>query len=177
MKPSPVRLFALVGGTHRHRPATCFRRSPRSTGAWYAGNKPLVGIPPYTVIAFELTVLFGALAAFLGFLADVADAGCSHHHHRDEFGDQFEIYVEEGLRMGIRLTAGGSLRIVIAAVAGLVAAERLLEPGVWRVAHHHHDGVPVVSAKAPPLAGGGRRDSPTGTGTSSCSRACPRCTW
>src|SRR5690606_5296768 len=32
------------------------------------GGKPIVSIPAYVVIAFELTVLFGALAAVIGLL-------------------------------------------------------------------------------------------------------------
>jgi hypothetical protein len=33
------------------------------------GGKPFASIPPYTVIAFELTILFGGLATLLGLLA------------------------------------------------------------------------------------------------------------
>ncbi|MBI5361015.1 MAG: DUF3341 domain-containing protein [Planctomycetes bacterium] len=32
------------------------------------GGKPVVSMPAYLIIAFEMTILFGALAAFLGFL-------------------------------------------------------------------------------------------------------------
>lgn len=32
------------------------------------GGKPLVSIPAFIIIAFELTILFGAIASFLGFL-------------------------------------------------------------------------------------------------------------
>lgn len=33
-----------------------------------AGGKPIVAVPPYFIIAFELTVLFGSIASVLGFL-------------------------------------------------------------------------------------------------------------
>ncbi|HEY4717136.1 MAG TPA: quinol:electron acceptor oxidoreductase subunit ActD, partial [bacterium] len=32
------------------------------------GGKPVVSIPAFVIIAFELTILFGALATFFGFL-------------------------------------------------------------------------------------------------------------
>lgn len=32
------------------------------------GGKPLISIPPFIIIAFELTILFGALSSLIGFL-------------------------------------------------------------------------------------------------------------
>ena len=63
---SPVRMFTLIGGI-----AGC------AIGAWLTlymsydwpvvvGGKPIGSIPPYVVIMFEMTVLFGALATILG---------------------------------------------------------------------------------------------------------------
>src|SRR5881296_238196 len=63
---SPVRMFTLVGGV-----AGC------AIGAWITlymsydwplvlGGKPVGSIPPYVVIRFEMTVLFGALSTILG---------------------------------------------------------------------------------------------------------------
>ena len=65
---SPVRMFTLVGGI-----AGC------SVGAWLTlwmsadwpivvGGKPVGSIPPYVVIMFEMTILFGALSTILGIL-------------------------------------------------------------------------------------------------------------
>lgn len=63
---SPVRMFTLIGGI-----AGC------AIGAWITlymsydwpivvGGKPIGSIPPYVVIMFEMTVLFGALSTILG---------------------------------------------------------------------------------------------------------------
>ena len=63
---SPVRMFTLVGGI-----AGC------AVGAWLTlymsydwpvvvGGKPVGSIPPYVVIMFEMTILFGALSTILG---------------------------------------------------------------------------------------------------------------
>ena len=68
---SPVRMFTLVGGI-----AGC------AIGAWLTlwmsadwpivtGGKPVGSIPPYVVIMFEMTILFGALSTILGILLNV----------------------------------------------------------------------------------------------------------
>lgn len=64
--PSPVRVFTLVGaltGT-----ATGFAFTTWTSMDWplVTGGKPIVSIPAYVVIAFEMTILFGALAAVIG---------------------------------------------------------------------------------------------------------------
>lgn len=65
---SPVRLFTLVGaltGT-----ASGFALTIWSSLKWglVTGGKPVVSIPPFVVIAFELTILLGGLATLLGLL-------------------------------------------------------------------------------------------------------------
>jgi len=63
---SPVRVFALVGaltGT-----ATGFALSIFTSMDWplVVGGKPIVSIPAFVIIAFELTILFGALSTVMG---------------------------------------------------------------------------------------------------------------
>ena len=63
---SPVRVFALVGaltGT-----ATGFALAIFTAMDWplVTGGKPIVSIPAFVVIAFELTILFGALSTVIG---------------------------------------------------------------------------------------------------------------
>jgi hypothetical protein len=63
---SPVQFFALVGaltGT-----ATGFALAIFSSMSWplVVGGKPIVSIPAFVVIAFELTILFGALSTVIG---------------------------------------------------------------------------------------------------------------
>jgi hypothetical protein len=71
---SPVRMFTLVGGI-----AGC------AIGAWITlwmsydwpivvGGKPIGSVPPYVVIMFELTILFGALSTIAGILFNSAFA-------------------------------------------------------------------------------------------------------
>jgi hypothetical protein len=67
-KPSLVRLFTLIGGL-----------AGVVTGFWLQiwmsldwpikiAGKPFASIPPYVIIGFELTILFGGLLTFLGLL-------------------------------------------------------------------------------------------------------------
>ena len=63
---SPVQFFALVGaltGT-----ATGFALAIFASMDWplVTGGKPIVSIPAFVVIGFELTILFGALATVIG---------------------------------------------------------------------------------------------------------------
>ncbi len=65
-KESPVRVFTLVGGLTGA--ATGFAFTIFTVQDWplLVGGKPLLSIPAFVVIAFELTILFGALATVIG---------------------------------------------------------------------------------------------------------------
>ena len=68
MGVSPVRLFTLIGGLLGC--ASGFALPIYTVYDWplMTGGKPLISIPPFVVIAFEMTILFGALGGMLGFL-------------------------------------------------------------------------------------------------------------
>lgn len=59
---SPVRLFTLIGGLTGC--AAGFAMTIFMSYDWpvLVGGKPIASIPPYVVIAFELTILLGALS-------------------------------------------------------------------------------------------------------------------
>jgi molybdopterin-containing oxidoreductase family membrane subunit len=59
---SPVRLFTLVGGLAGT--ISGFVLTIWSSMKWglITGGKPVVSVPPFVVIAFELTILFGGIA-------------------------------------------------------------------------------------------------------------------
>ena len=63
---SPVRVFALVGGLTGA--ATGFAFTTWTSMDWplVTGGKPIVSIPAYFIIAFEMAVLFGALSTVIG---------------------------------------------------------------------------------------------------------------
>ena len=65
---SPVRTYILVGGLLGC--FTGFALPIYTVVDWplITGGKPLISIPPFVVIAFELTILFAAIAGVIGFL-------------------------------------------------------------------------------------------------------------
>jgi molybdopterin-containing oxidoreductase family membrane subunit len=65
---SHVRLFTLIGGLTGT--ATGFFLTIWSAMKWglVTGGKPVVSIPPFVVIAFELTILLGGLSTVLAML-------------------------------------------------------------------------------------------------------------
>jgi hypothetical protein len=68
-RPSRVRLFTLVGGLLGV--TTGYAMTIWMSYDWpiMIGGKPYASIPPYTIIAFELTILLGGLFTLLGLLA------------------------------------------------------------------------------------------------------------
>jgi hypothetical protein len=68
-KPSKVRYWTLIGGLTGL--VTGYALTIWMSLDWpiVIGGKPYASIPPYTVIAFELTILFGGIFTLLGLLA------------------------------------------------------------------------------------------------------------
>jgi len=67
-KPSRVRLMTLIGGLTGV--VTGYAMTIWMANNWQImlGGKPFSSIPPYTIIAFELTILFGGVLTVLGLL-------------------------------------------------------------------------------------------------------------
>jgi len=65
-RTSPVRLFVLLGGLIGTIAGFSLTIWTATRWGLIVGGKPVVAIPPYVVIAFELTLLFGSLAAASG---------------------------------------------------------------------------------------------------------------
>ncbi len=92
---SPVRLFTLVGaitGT-----VTGFWLTIWSSIKWglIVGGKPVVSIPPFVVIAFELTILLGGLCTLLAMLllSRLPRFGSSPHYDPRFTADRFGVEV------------------------------------------------------------------------------------
>lgn len=94
-KPSAVRLWTLIGGLLGV--VTGYGVAIWMSVDWplMVGGKPFASIPPYTIIGFELTILFGGLATLLGLLVvgrlpygafGVMDPAYSARFSAEEFG-------------------------------------------------------------------------------------------
>ena len=67
-KPSRVRIYTLVGGLLGAFTGYAMPIWMATDWPLMVGGKPFASIPIYTVISFELTVLFGGLATLIGLL-------------------------------------------------------------------------------------------------------------
>lgn len=65
---SPVRVFTLVGGLLGCALGFAFPIYTALDWPLITGGKAIVSLPPFVVIAFELTILFAALMTVVGFL-------------------------------------------------------------------------------------------------------------
>jgi hypothetical protein len=65
---SPVRVFTFFGGLTGAATGFAFTTFTAIDWPLVTGGKPIVSIPPYVIIAFELTILFGTLATVIGVL-------------------------------------------------------------------------------------------------------------
>jgi hypothetical protein len=63
---SPVRLFTLVGGLTGAATGFAFPTWTSLDWPLVTGGKPIISMPAWVIIAFELTILFGALSTVAG---------------------------------------------------------------------------------------------------------------
>jgi hypothetical protein len=98
---SSVRLFTLVGGLTGA--ATGFALPTWTSLDWplVTGGKPIISIPPMVIIAFELTILFGALSTVAGlFLNARLPRARAHVVYDPEFSlGHFGVYVSANGRV------------------------------------------------------------------------------
>ena len=91
-KPSRVRSYTLIGGLLGV--CTGYALTLWMSNNWQIimGGKPYSSIPPYTIIAFELTILFGGLMTALGLFIHAGlprfklDKNYSARFSAEEFG-------------------------------------------------------------------------------------------
>ena len=93
---SPVRVFTLVGGLTGT--ATGFAFTTWTSMDWplVVGGKPIVSIPAYVIIAFEMTILFGALATVIGLfiLSKLPDLKPAVIYDPEFSAGRYGVYVE-----------------------------------------------------------------------------------
>jgi hypothetical protein len=66
--PGRLRLFPLIGGLGGFFGGLALTVYTALSWPLITGGKPIVSLPPFLIIAYLLTILFGSLASFAGFL-------------------------------------------------------------------------------------------------------------
>ncbi len=89
LERSPLRFFTLTGGLAGLVAGFVFTIVTVKAWPLITGGKPLISIPPFIIIAFALTILFGALFSFVGFLLlsrlPSAEGIMRPHEHENRF--------------------------------------------------------------------------------------------
>lgn len=97
VRPSKLKFFTFFGALSGT--ITGFAFTIYTVLRWpllITGGKPIVSIPPFIIIAFELTILFGAIATFLGFLILSRSPSLKKIISPKECGNNFLIIVDDG---------------------------------------------------------------------------------
>lgn len=94
-RPGLLRVFALGGGLSGVLGG--FALPIFTVFSWpiITGGKPIVSIPPFLIIAYLLTILFGSMAAFAGFLLLSRLPSRKGMSEGEIFSDLFVIIVEK----------------------------------------------------------------------------------
>jgi hypothetical protein len=93
-KPAKVKNFALLGAASGTVTGFAFTILTSLSWPLIVGGKPIVSLPPFIIIAFALTILFGALSTFFGFLVLARLPSVFGFMPKEEFGNAFVITVE-----------------------------------------------------------------------------------
>lgn len=99
---SPVRVWTLVGGLTGAATGLAFTTWTSMDWPLVVGGKPIVSVPPYIIIVFELMVLFGALSTIIGLfiLSRLPNVKPAIIYDPEFTAGRFGVYVEaDGARI------------------------------------------------------------------------------
>lgn len=117
-KLSPVRAFVLMGGITGVLTGLAITAGTSMEWNLVAGGKPVVSIPPFIIIMFELMILFGGLSAALSFfffsgLPQLDPIpGYSTRFGSDRFGVAVECAESESAKIESLMRAAGAEEVV-----------------------------------------------------------------
>lgn len=116
-----VRAFTLVGGLTGV--SAGFGMTIWMSRDWplLVGGKPIAAIPPYVVLAFELTILYGAMCTVLGMIVLSAMKSLKGRPFKPEFSDD---------RIGIFVPCGTDQRAAVRQLLQQAGSEEVTDHGV-----------------------------------------------
>ena len=113
-RKSPVRFFTLVGGLFGGATALILTIATSLHYPLITGGKPIISVPPYLIIVFELVILFGALGTILGMLINIRlprirlEPGYDPRFSEDRFGLWVRCGADEAYRVQDLLREAGA---------------------------------------------------------------------
>jgi len=115
--PSRVRLWTLIGGLTGVTSGYLMTIWMAYDWPLVIGGKPFASIPAYTIIAFELTILFGGVLTVLGMITHGLIVGAKRptayrpSFTRDEFGCLVRCHSDQISRVQELLRDAGSMEV------------------------------------------------------------------
>lgn len=91
-----LRFFAMLGGLSGFLGGMVFTIYTVTTWPLITGGKPAISLPPFLLISYILTILFGSLGSFAGFLLLARMPSIRGMAPEQEYGNRFVIIVREG---------------------------------------------------------------------------------
>ncbi|MEW6512304.1 MAG: DUF3341 domain-containing protein [Bacteroidota bacterium] len=114
---SPVRVFTLAGGLIGMAVGWGITIGPLWNYGLHVGGKPLVSIPPFGVVAYICTILFGAVATLIGMVINTRlpqltlAMGYDERVSSDHFGIQVRCDASQSDRVSRLLKSRGAVEI------------------------------------------------------------------
>jgi hypothetical protein len=94
IKNSPVRFFTLFGAIAGLVFGFFFTIWTSLDWPLIRGGKPIVSVPAFIIIAFEITILFGGVISFIGFLLLSRLPSARKIAAPVDYGNKFVIHIE-----------------------------------------------------------------------------------
>ncbi len=96
VQPGGMRYFAVFGGLSGFLGGLAFTIYTVLSWPLITGGKPIISLPPFLLISYILTILFGSLGSFGGFLLLARLPSVKGIAYPDEYGNRFVIILEDG---------------------------------------------------------------------------------
>jgi len=94
IKTSPLRYFTLIGALSGLLFGLFLTIWTSLDWPLIRGGKPILAFPPFIILAFELTVLFGGVISFIGYLLLAKLPSVKRIVQPEEYGNQFVIHLQ-----------------------------------------------------------------------------------
>jgi len=95
VKTSPLRYFTLIGALSGLLFGFFITVWMSMDWPIMRGGKPILAFPAFVIVAFELTVLFGGVISFIGYLLLSKLPSVKKIIEPEEYGNKFVIHIEK----------------------------------------------------------------------------------